>query len=570
MLKQFFSYYRPYRRLFWLDFSAAVVSGLMELGFPVVVSLFVDQLLPAGNWPVIVFASLALLLIYVLNSVLNYVVTYWGHMLGINIETDMRQEAFDHVQELSFSYFDNQKTGKLVGRLTKDLEEIGEVAHHGPEDAFIAVMTLIGAFVLMFIANPALATITACVLPLVIWLTSRYGSAFTTTWRQIFSSIARFNTRIEENVGGIRVVQAFGNQQHEKDLFASENVRYREHKLTAYKIMAKSTAFSYLSMRITQLVVMIAGSWFVLNGQLSNGEFVGFLLLVNVFFRPIEKVNAVLESYPKGIAGFRRFMELLNTRPEITDSPGATEVDTLRGDIRFEDVSFGYQPGRPVLQGINLDIKSGETIAFVGPSGAGKSTLVALLPRFYSTDSGRITIDGHDIRDLTLNSLRRQIGVVQQDVFLFGGTIRENIAYGKLGASEAEIRQAAHRARLDEMIAGLPDGLDTVIGERGVKLSGGQKQRLSIARMFLKNPPILILDEATSALDTETERAIQESLTELSKGRTTLVIAHRLATIRNADRIVVVDSSGIAEQGRHEELLAQPGIYSSLHRAQFN
>jgi len=321
---------------------------------------------------------------------------------------------------------------------------------------------------------------------------------------------------------------------------------------------------------VTQMVVMIAGSWFVLNGQLSNGEFVGFLLLVNVFFRPIEKVNAVLESYPKGIAGFRRFMELLNTRPEITDSPGATEVDTLKGDIRFENVSFGYQPGRPVLQGINLDIKSGETIAFVGPSGAGKSTLVALLPRFYSTDSGRITIDGHDIRDLTLNSLRRQIGVVQQDVFLFGGTIRENIAYGKLGASEAEIRQAAHRARLDEMIAGLPDGLDTVIGERGVKLSGGQKQRLSIARMFLKNPPILILDEATSALDTETERAIQESLTELSKGRTTLVIAHRLATIRNADRIVVVDSSGIAEQGRHEELLAQPGIYSSLHRAQFN
>lgn len=570
MLKQFFSYYRPYRRLFWLDFSAAVVSGLMELGFPVVVSMFVDQLLPSGDWPLIVFASLVLLGIYLLNSGLNYVVTYWGHMLGINIETDMRQEAFDHVQELSFSYFDNQKTGKLVGRLTKDLEEIGEVAHHGPEDAFIAVMTLVGAFVLMFIANPALATITACVLPLVIWLTSRYGAAFTRTWREIFSSIARFNTRIEENVGGIRVVQAFGNQQHEKDLFAAENVKYREHKLTAYRIMAKSTAFSYLSMRITQMVVMIAGSWFVLNGQLSNGEFVGFLLLVNVFFRPIEKVNAVLESYPKGIAGFRRFMDLLNTKPEIADAADALAVDSLRGDIRFEDVSFGYQPGRPVLQGIDLDIKSGETVAFVGPSGAGKSTLVALLPRFYSTDSGRITIDGHDIRDLTLNSLRQQIGVVQQDVFLFGGTVRENIAYGKLDATDSAIREAATRARLDEMIANLPDGLDTVIGERGVKLSGGQKQRLSIARMFLKNPPILILDEATSALDTETERAIQESLTELSRGRTTLVIAHRLATIRNADRIVVVDDSGIAEQGRHEDLLAQPGIYSSLHRAQFN
>lgn len=570
MLKRFYKYYAPYKRLFWLDFSAAVVSGLMELGFPVIVSLFVDRLLPAGQWPLIVAASLGLLLIYVINAGLNYVVTYWGHMLGVNIETDMRQQAFDHVQALSFSYFDNQKTGTLVGRLTKDLEEIGEVAHHGPEDAFIAVMTLIGAFVLMFMANTQLAAITVAILPLVIWLTSRYGAAFTRTWREIFSSVARFNTRIEENVGGIRVVQAFGNEAHEKQLFAKENHEYRRHKLTGYSIMAKSTSFSYLSMRVTQLVVMIAGSWFVMNGQLSAGEFVGFLLLVNVFFRPIEKVNAVLESYPKGIAGFRRFTELLDTRPQITERPDAKNVPYLAGDIRLEGVSFGYQPDRPVLRDVNLTIEAGSTVAFVGPSGAGKSTLIGLLPRFYDVTGGRITIDGHDIRDLTLHSLRRQIGVVQQDVFLFGGTIRENIAYGDLEASDEAIMDAARRARLDGLIAELPDGLDTLIGERGVKLSGGQKQRLSIARMFLKNPPILILDEATSALDTETERAIQQSLNELAEGRTTLVIAHRLATVRDADRIVVVDGGGIAEEGRHEELLAQPGIYSGLHRAQFN
>lgn len=570
MLKRFYSYYRPYRRLFWLDFSAAVISGLMELGFPVIVSLFVDRLLPSADWPLIVAAAFLLLLIYVINAGLNYVVTYWGHMLGVNIETDMRQQAFDHVQDLSFSYFDNQKTGTLVGRLTKDLEEIGEVAHHGPEDAFIAVMTLIGAFVLMFMANAQLAGITVAILPLVIWLTSRYGGAFTRTWREIFSSIARFNTRIEENVGGIRVVQAFGNEAHEKQLFAEENREYRRHKLTGYSIMAKSTSYSYLSMRVTQLVVMVAGSWFVLNGQLSAGEFVGFLLLVNVFFRPIEKVNAVLESYPKGIAGFRRFMELLDTEPLITERPDAKSVPYLAGNIRLEGVSFGYQPGRPVLNDVNLDIEAGSTVAFVGPSGAGKSTLIGLLPRFYDVTAGRITIDGHDIRDLTLHSLRRQIGVVQQDVFLFGGTIRDNIAYGDLTASDEAIMDAARRARLDGLLAELPDGLDTLIGERGVKLSGGQKQRLSIARMFLKNPPILILDEATSALDTETERAIQQSLNELSEGRTTIVIAHRLATVRDADRIVVVDGGGIAEEGRHEELLAQPGIYSGLHRAQFN
>ncbi|GGO31638.1 multidrug ABC transporter ATP-binding protein [Deinococcus humi] len=545
-----------------------MLAGLLELGFPVAIQAFIDRLLPTGQWNLIVLAGLALLAIYLLTAALMAVVNYWGHMLGINIETEMRRKAFSHVQRLSFRYFDNIKTGQLVGRLTKDLEEIGEVAHHGPEDLFIAVMTLVGALLLMFSVHPTLAAITAVVVPFVLWLTGRFGTRMTQTWQAIFRSVGEFNVRIEENVGGIRVVQAFANEEHERRLFAHSNEQYRQAKLGAYRIMAMSTTLSYLSMRVTNLVVLVAGAYFVLRGDLSTGGFVGFLLLINVFFRPIEKINSVIETYPKGMAGFRRYVELLDTDPEVQDRVHAVDTPALRGDIRFEDVAFSYADGRPVLRDINLSIRAGMTVAFVGPSGAGKTTLCALLPRFYDVTGGRILVDGQDIRDLKLVSLREQLGSVQQDVFLFGGTLRENIAYGRLGASEAEILEAAHRARLDEVIAGLPQGLDTVVGERGVKLSGGQKQRLAIARMFLKNPPILILDEATSALDTATERAIQASLTELSRGRTTLVIAHRLATIRGADLIVVVDGGCIAEAGTHGALLAQGGIYAGLHEAQ--
>ena len=569
MLRRFFAYYQPHRGLFLLDFGCAVLSGLLELGFPMAIRSFVDQLLPGRDWGLIVAASVALLLVYVLNAGLLGIVTYWGHMLGINIETEMRRRAFDHLQKLSFRYFDNQKTGHLVARLTKDLEEVGEVAHHGPEDLFVAIMTFIGAFVLMFLVNPTLALLTALIVPATAYFTTRYGARMTETWRALFGRVAAFNARIEENVGGIRVVQAFGREDHERALFAGDNARYRTTKLDAYRLMAASTAFTYFSMRMTQVLVMVAGTWFVLNGSLSAGGFVGFLLLVGVFFRPVEKITGVIETYPKGIAGFRRYLEFLDAAPDIVDAATAAPAPTLRGDIRFEGVSFGYMPGRPVLRGVDLSIPAGETVAFVGPSGAGKTTLCSLLPRFYEVEGGRITIDGIDIRQMTLQSLRRQIGIVQQDVFLFGGTIRENIAYGRLDATEADIQDAARRARLEATIARMPEGFDTVIGERGVKLSGGQKQRLAIARMFLKNPAILILDEATSALDTETERAIQASLAELSEGRTTLVIAHRLATIQGADRIVVVDESGVAEQGRHRELIAQGGVYQRLHAAQF-
>ncbi|HEX8238025.1 MAG TPA: ABC transporter ATP-binding protein [Abditibacteriaceae bacterium] len=565
MLRRFFSYYQPHRRLFLIDFSCAVLAGLLELGFPLAVKTFVDRLLPSQNWGLILGAAVGLMMIYVFNSGLQYIVNYWGHVLGISIETEMRRKAFDHLQKLSFRFYDNQKTGHLVARVTKDLEDVGEVAHHGPEDAFIAIMTFLGALFLMFTLHTKLALLTALVVPPVAWITSRYGAAMARNWRALFSQVGNFNARIEENVGGIRVVQAFANEDHERKLFAQDNHNYRNTKLDAYRMMATSRVLSYMSMRFVQVLVMVVGAYFVVHGELSVGGFMGFLLLVNVFFRPVESISAVLETYPRGIAGFQRYTDLLDIEPDVADAPGAIEVGHLRGAIRYENASFGYTEHRQVLQNINLEIQPGETVAFVGPSGAGKTTLCSLLPRFYDLDAGRISIDGIDIQKMTLASLRRNIGIVQQDVFLFAGTIRENIAYGRLDASEDEIIEAARRARLTDMIEMLPEGMDTVIGERGVKLSGGQKQRMAIARIFLKNPPILILDEATSALDTETERAIQASLTELAVGRTTLVIAHRLATIQNADRIVVVDETGLAEQGRHEELIAAGGVYRRLH-----
>jgi len=568
MLRRFFAYYAPWKGLFAVDFGCAVLAGLLELGFPIAVKVFVDDLLPRGEWGLVLLATAGLLVLYAVNTGLMAVVTYFGHMLGINIETEMRARAFDHLQKLSFGYFDNNKTGHLVARLTKDLEEIGEIAHHGPEDLFIAIMTFIGAFLLMLYIHPPLAMITAVIVPFGTWLTARYGARMADTWRAIYRSVGDFNARIEENVGGIRVVKSFTNEEHERNLFREDNMRYRARKLDAYRIMAASQSLNYMSMRLTQIIVMVAGTWFVVQGGLTIGGFVSFLLLVNVFFRPVEKIAAVLETYPKGIAGFRRYLDFMDTRPDIVDRPDAQELQGITGAVRFNDVHFAYVAGQPVLNGIDLAVQPGETVAFVGPSGAGKTTICSLVPRFYDVTGGSITIDGIDIRDISMASLRQHIGVVQQDVFLFGGSVRENIAYGRLDATEEDIVEAVRRANLTETVAALPEGLDTIVGERGVKLSGGQKQRLSIARMFLKDPEILILDEATSALDTETERAIQGALAELSRGRTSLVIAHRLSTIRHADRIVVIDKGRIVEQGSHDALVASGGHYARLSAAQ--
>ncbi|WP_322893756.1 MULTISPECIES: ABC transporter ATP-binding protein [unclassified Yoonia] len=567
MLRNFYAYYRPYAGLFWLDFGCAVLSGLLELAFPLAIKGFIDVLLPRGDLWLTVLVSIGLLAVYLVNTGLMAIVIYWGHKLGINIETEMRRKAFAHLQRLSFSYFDKVRTGKLVARVTRDLEEIGEVAHHGPEDLFIAVMTFVGAFALMMTINTNLALITAAIVPASVIIVTVFGGRMTAAWQAIYARVADFNVRLEENVGGIRVVQAFANEEHEKALFAQDNARYRATKLLAYRTMAASASLNYMGMRMIQIVVMVAGALFVLRGELTTGGFVAFLLLVGVFFRPIDKIAAVIELYPRGIAGFRRYQELLATAPDVADHPGAHDAPALKGAIRFEDVTFSYGPGQPVLADISLDIQPGETLALVGASGAGKTSLLALVPRFYDPQAGRITIDGIDVRDMTLRSLRRQVGIVSQDVFLFGGTLRENIAYGRLDAREDEILQAAAQAQLTSMIAGLPAGLDTIVGERGVTLSGGQKQRVAIARAFLKNPPILILDEATSALDTTTERQIQAALEALSIGRTTLVIAHRLGTIRGADRIAVMEAGRIVEIGRHDDLLQSGGAYTRLNAA---
>ena len=570
MLKRFLNYYQPYKKLFTLDFSSAVVVAVLELAFPLVVSEVTDTLLPTENWRLIVASSIGLLLLYVVTTVLQYVVTYYGHKLGTNIETDMRRDLYSHLQRQSFRYFDNRETGQLITRLTSDLFEIAEVAHHGPEDIFITIFTLSGAFYMMMQIHTDLAIATFILVPFIAIALAFFNKRMTKVNTRIYKNMGDFSAGIEAAVGGIRVVQAFANEEHENTRFEGLNQSYRQSKLLFFKMLGISHSYNYLLIRLISLFALFFGAYYTIQGEISYGDFIGFILLANVFVRPIEKVNTMIESYPKGIAGFKRFAEELDLEPEIQDKPGAREVSGLTGDIEYKRVTFSYEGNAPVLENIDLSIQSGETVAFVGPSGAGKTTICNLLPRFYEIDSGEISIDGYDIQDVTLDSLRNQIGVVQQDVFLFPGTIRENIRYGKLDATEKEIQMAVRLAHLEKVVENMPEGLDSVVGERGVKLSGGQKQRLSIARMFLKNPPILILDEATSALDTETEQVIQESLESLAKGRTTLIIAHRLATIKNATRIVVVNEEGIAEQGNHEELMALNGAYKKLYDAQFS
>ncbi len=570
MLRRFFSYYRPYKGLFLLDFGCAILVGALELAFPVAVNQVIDEIMPRHDFKLVMLACAGLFAFYAINTALQYIVIFFGHKLGVNIETDMRKDLFRHLQRQSFAYYDEQKTGNLISRLTTDLFEISEVAHHGPEDVFITIMTLVGSFALMFHSHAKLAVATFALLPLITIALVFFNKKMTQVNTRIYENLGDFNAGVEASVSGIRVTQSFANEPFEGERFDGLSQGYRQSKIKFYKVMAASSAYNYLLIRSISLFTLIFGAYYVIQGELTYGQFVFFILLSNVFVRPIEKVNNMIESYPKGFAGFKRLTDELDRQPEIQDRPGAVAVKSLRGDIHYDDISFAYgDDNKKVLSHIDLQIKPGETVALVGQSGSGKTTLSNLLPRFYDVTAGAITIDGMDIRDMTLKSLRNQIGIVQQEVFLFPGTIRENIAYGKLDATDEEIETAVRLAHLEDAVANMKDGLDTSIGERGVKLSGGQRQRVAIARMFLKNPPILILDEATSALDSETEKVIQESLNSLAAGRTTLIIAHRLATIKYATRIVVVSDKGILEQGSHEQLLNQQGPYAALYQSQF-
>lgn len=568
-MKEFFKYYKPYKGLFFLDFSSAIIVGLLELIFPLITSIYIDKLLPTNHWNLIVLFGILLLFVFAVEAILKFIVTYWGHKLGTNIERDMRNDLYGHIQKLNFKFFDNQKSGKLIGRLTNDLMDIGEAAHHGPEDVFLSIMTLIGAFVIMLTIDVKLALITFCVVPIVFVLAIFFSQKMSRAFKKLFANVSRFNELIADNVGGIRLVQAFTNERYENDKFRSTNDNFRATKLKAYNYMSWNITISHIAQKITLIVVLIVGSYFVLHGDLSYGGIVAFIMITNVLFKPLEQINMIIELFPKAIAGFKNFREILLIDPEIKDAPNAIQMPKQLQEIEYKDVTFGYGEDK-ILNGLNLKVQHGEKIALVGPSGSGKTTISALLPRFYEVDSGAIMIDGENIKHMQLRSLRAEIGVVQQDVFLFSGTLRENIVYGNLNTTEEMLFKAIKQAQLEEFVMNLPEGLNTMVGERGTKLSGGQKQRIAIARMFLKDPSIIILDEATSALDIETENKIQAAFKKLSENRTSFIIAHRLSTIKDVDRIVFVKDGQILEEGSHEVLMQHDGPYKQLYLSQFH
>ncbi len=570
MLKRFVKYYRPHLPLFILDFSCAFAIAGLDLVFPVAVQWIIDQIFPQHDLDLLARICAGLLGLYLLRALLQYIVDYWGHVLGVRMEYDMRQDLFDHIQKLSFRYFDKTKTGHIMSRLVNDLNEISELAHHGPEDLFIATVTLTGAFIIMMMLNWKLALLVFLPIPAMIWFAVSKNKEMQTTFRNVRLKVADINARVEDSISGVRVVKSFTNEWYEKEKFERDNLNFRRSKQRSFRVMAQFFSGINLFSNLISLIVLFFGGYFIYRGELTLGVLVGFLLYVNMFLQPIRRISVLVETYQRGMAGFHRFVETLQIEPEIVDHKEARPAGRLKGEIVFDNVTFSYNRDKNILEDISLRIAPGETVALVGPSGAGKTTLCNLIPRFYDLQKGSIKIDGIDIRDFTQRSLRQNIGIVQQDVFLFTGTIRENIAYGKIETTDEEIVAAAKQANAHDFIMELEKGYDTYTGERGVMLSGGQRQRIAIARIFLKNPPILILDEATSALDSETEAMIQEALSELSQDRSTLVIAHRLATVRRAHRIIVLTDDGIVEEGTHAQLLKKNGYYARLYRAQFD
>ena len=569
MLRSFAHYYKPHWKLFVFDMICALVAAGCDLVYPVVSRNIINTYIPDKNIRLILTWCAALLVIYIIQTVMQYFMQYQGHIVGVRMQADMRRDVFEHLQKLPFSYFDEHKTGVIMSRIVNDLMDISEFAHHGPEDLFISLVTVVGAFIILCTVNVPLTLITFAVLPFLVLFIIKKRSAMTLAFRKNRIEIAEVNASLENSIAGIRVSRAFTGEREEEKKFAENNQRYVTVRERSYRVMAEFFSGTNFLTSLMNVVILAAGGYCVYRGVINVGDMVAYMLFINMFVNPIKKLIQFVEMFQNAITGYVRFQELMNVEPE-QDEKGAIELKDVRGEIVFDDVTFHYDENKEVLSHISLTFPQGKMVAIVGPSGGGKTTLCHLIPRFYEISGGSILVDGHDIRDVTRASLRRQIGIVQQDVFLFTGTIFDNIAYGKLGASREEVYEAAKKANIHDYIMSLPEGYDTFVGERGVKLSGGQKQRISIARVFLKNPPILVLDEATSALDNVTENYIQDSLDDLCKNRTTIVVAHRLSTIKNADEIIVMDRDGIEERGTHEELLARGnGIYKELYEAQF-
>ena len=568
LLKKFLSYYRPHKLLFSLDMGASLLVALSGIVYPVVTRTMLNDLIPNRQYRMIVIYGLTLLVIYLVRMWLNFFIQYKGHMMGTQMQAAMRSDLFTHLEKLPFSFFDQHETGKIMSRMTTDLFDITELAHHGPENLIIASISVIVSFAYLMHINVMLSIIVFMVVPFLIgisnYMRTRMRSAFTRS-RQ---ATAVINASLETSISGIRVTKAFTNAKKETEKFEHGNTLFKEASRDAYKAMGQFHSGTTFITDIFNVVILIAGGLFLYDGKITFADYSAFIVSINLFLGPVNTLIRFMEQYQSGVAGFERFVEVLDMKPEM-DRDGAKDVPRLKGEIEFDDVTFAYDGEHDVLKNIDMKIKPGQTFALVGPSGGGKTTICHLIPHFYQVEKGRILLDGMDIRDITMESLRRNIGIVQQDIYLFNASIRDNILYGRLDATEEEVVEAAKRANIHDYIMTLDEGYDTVIGERGVRLSGGQKQRLCIARVFLKNPPMLILDEATSALDNTTEIMIQQALDELCKGRTTLVVAHRLSTIKNADAIAVISDGRILEQGTHDELLQTGGLYSQLYHQQF-
>ena len=568
MLKRFISYYKPHRKLFVSDMAASLIISLISLVYPIVTRTMLNDLIPNRRYSLIVISGAVLLALYSVKMLLNYFIQYYGHVMGVRMQAQMRTDMFNKLESLPFSFYDNNETGKIMSRMTNDLMDISELAHHGPENLIISSITIIASFTYLSTINIWLTLIVFSCVPFLFIISGSLRRRMRSAFKRSRQSIATINASLENSISGIRITKAFTNSEKEREKFENGNREFVDARRDSYRAMGKFHAGNTFVTEIFNVVVLIAGGLFLYSGKIQFGDYSAFIVSVNMFISPVLTLINFTEQYQNGVTGFERFVEIMDAEPE-KDTPEAIDIGTASGHIEFRDVSSTYDGTVTVLDHIDLDIKKGETFALVGPSGGGKTTICHLIPHFYEVSGGQILIDGVDIRNLTMASVRRNIGIVQQDIYLFNSTIKENILYGRPGATDEEIVEAAKRANIHDYVMSLEKGYDTEIGERGVKLSGGQKQRISIARVFLKDPPILILDEATSALDNTTEIYIQQALDELCRGRTTLVVAHRLSTVRNADEIAVISDGKVTERGTHDELMALNGTYAELYKLQF-